>query len=76
LINTYLPGQTTLDILGKDLRRLAFQQTAKNIMNLDWMKVAYTLSEKVQEAPELITEFINDPLSLVSAIAKAIKYPA
>lgn len=73
LINTYLPGQTTLDIVGKELQRLALQQTVENIVNADWLKLAYVLSEKVEEAPELIAQFIDDPLSLVATVAKAVK---
>jgi ubiquinone biosynthesis protein len=75
LINTYLPGHTTVDIFGEELRHLAFQQTIDNVINADWLKLLYTLSQKVEETPDLVTEFINDPLSLISAIAKAIKYP-
>jgi ubiquinone biosynthesis protein len=76
LVNTYLPGQTTLDIVGKELQRLAVRQAMDNILKADWLKLAYVFSEKVDEAPELIAKFIDDPLSVVASVAKAVNSAA
>lgn len=73
LINTYLPGQTTLDIVGVELRQLALQQVTNNILNADWTKLAYVLSEQLQKTPDLIVQFLENPLEVVSKIAQAAK---
>jgi ubiquinone biosynthesis protein len=73
MINTYLPGQTTLDIVGVELRRLAFQQATKNILNADWTKLAYVVSEQIRKTPDIVTEFFDDPLTVIAKVARATK---
>jgi len=73
LINTYLPGKTTLDIVGVELRRLAFQRATNNLLNADWTKLAYVVSEQIRKTPDIVTEFFDDPLSVISKIARAAK---
>jgi ubiquinone biosynthesis protein len=76
LMATYMPEQTTLDIVGDELRRYAIKQTVNNIMGLDWLRLAYAVSEKVKDAPELISDLITDPLAVVSKVAAAARAQA
>lgn len=73
LMATYIPEQTTLDIVGEELKRQAVKEMFKNFTGADWFKAAYAASEKVKQAPELIVNFIKDPLEIISKLAAAIK---
>lgn len=73
LVNTYMPEKTTLDILGEELRREAIKETFKNIADIDWLRVVYSVSEKAKQTPELISKLMDNPLGLISEIAKAAK---
>jgi len=73
LVAAFLPGQTTLDILGREFRRQAILQVTRNVLDLDWLKVAYVLSEKIQDTPEIIAEFIDSPLRVISKLSQAVK---
>jgi len=76
LINTYFPEKTTLDIVGEELKRQAVWETWQNIKQADWLQLAYAVSEKIKQGPAIITEIINDPLGVISDIARVIKTAA
>jgi ubiquinone biosynthesis protein len=76
LMATYIPEQTTLDIVGEELRRQAIKETLKNFTEINWLKMVYSISEKAKETPELVTNFINDPLGMISKVAAEFKNSA
>ncbi len=76
LIQDYLPDQTTLDILGEELHRQALKEIWKNAMDADWLKLSYSLSQKIKEGPQLISKFIDNPLSVISDFIRAVKNSA
>jgi hypothetical protein len=57
------------------LKRQAVKEMFKNLTEIDWFKMAYAVSEKAKQAPELITSFIDDPLGMISKVAAAVKNP-
>jgi predicted unusual protein kinase regulating ubiquinone biosynthesis (AarF/ABC1/UbiB family) len=73
LVHEYLPGQTTLDILGDEFRRAVFHRTFKNVFKANWLRVLYSLGKKINESPRLIENFVEHPLTLISELAKAVK---
>lgn len=73
LTKTYMPEQTTLDILGKELRQQAIKHTIKSIVDTDWFKIAYTITEKTKQAPEIINDLINNPFQFISELSNAIQ---
>lgn len=73
LMATYIPEKSTLDIVGVELQRYAIKQTFDNLKEFDWLRIAYSLSEKVKEAPELVVNLIKDPLGIISKVAAAVK---
>ncbi|MFA6098061.1 MAG: AarF/UbiB family protein [Patescibacteria group bacterium] len=75
LARTYLPEQTTLDIVGVELKRQAIKETIKNITNGDWLRLAYALSREAGRTPEMIVSFLENPLAALSRIAAAVKTP-
>ena len=75
LVTTYMPEQTTLEIVGQELRRQAIKEMFRNIANADWLKVAFIASKKIQKTPDLIARFIEDPIDFISKIVGAAKGP-
>ena len=73
VIHEYMPAKTTLDLLGEELRRLAFREAWKNVLEADWLKLTYAVSQKIKEGPNIIGEFLDNPLGLVSQIVQTIK---
>lgn len=73
LIGTYIPEQTTLDIVGEELKRQAVKETFKNLTEINWLKMIYTMSEKAKQTPELVAHFINDPIRIISKVASELK---
>ncbi len=77
LASTYLPQKTTLDIVGEELRRQAVKELVNNLISADWLQVAYTVSEKVKESPNLITglmdRYFDNPLQMVRDLRNAIR---
>lgn len=73
LMAAYIPEQTTLDIVGEELKRQAVKETLKNLTEINWLKMFYTISEKAKQSPELIANFINDPVRIISKVASELK---
>lgn len=77
LTKTYMPDQTTLDIVGGELKREALRQAFSNLANADWLPVLYALSEKFKQGPKAFADFIlrylDHPLDLVRDLAAALK---
>jgi ubiquinone biosynthesis protein len=77
LASTYLPGQTTVDLVGGELKREATKEMFRNLAGGDWLKVAYTLTQKIKKSPELITGLIDryfeNPLEAMRDIKEAIR---
>jgi ubiquinone biosynthesis protein len=73
LIHAYMPDKTTLDIVGVELKRLAVREAWNNITEADWLKLSYSLSQKIKELPQTMAEFIEDPLGAVSRFAAAVR---
>jgi len=73
VIHEYMPAKTTLDLFGEELRRLAFREAWKNVLEADWLKLTYAVSQKIKEGPNIIGEFLDNPLGLVSQIVQTIK---
>lgn len=77
LASTYLPEQSTVDIVGGELKRQAVKEMFRNIADADWLKVAYGLSEKVKQSPQLliglIDRYFENPLQAVRDISEAMR---
>lgn len=73
LMATYIPEQTTLDIVGEELKRQAIKQMLRDLKDINWMKLAYTITEKIRLGPDLIADFLDNPLELISKVAAAAK---
>lgn len=76
LVKTYLPDKTTIDLVGEELRRHALKQSVNNLITADWLRLAYTIVEKIHCVPETLTTILNDPLGFLKEISQAIKTPA
>ena len=73
LTKTYMPDQTTLDIVGEELRRQAIKYTVKSIIEVDWLKIGYSLTEKVKQTPEIVDTFLQNPLQFISKLSRAFQ---
>ncbi len=77
LAHTYLPDETTIDILGEELKRQIIREMFKNLTNGDWLGTMYALTEKLNKSPELMTGLINryfeDPLQMVRDVRGAMQ---
>jgi ubiquinone biosynthesis protein len=70
VIKTFLHNQTTLDIVGEELKRAAIRQALEDLKNKDWVPLLYTLSKSLHEAPDLIASALNDPAAALLKIKK------
>ena len=76
LASTYLPEQSTVDIVGGELRRQVIKEMLGNITNADWLRAAYILSEKLKESPMSVTRaverYFNHPLDFIRDVREAV----
>lgn len=73
MIHEYLPDHTTVDLLGEELQRQAVKVMWRNVVDADWMKLSYVVSRKINEGPGIVSEFLDNPLGMVSKIINAAK---
>lgn len=74
LFETVIPGTTTIDAFGDELRRGLRQQIFNNLLEIDLNPIFYALSEQAKKSPKLIAELVgkyfNNPLQLVRDLKK------
>jgi len=73
LVSTYMPEQTTIDIVGEELKRYAIRLTVQNLAEIDWLKAAYVVTEKAKQVPDIVGLFVEDPLRFISDISRAVQ---
>jgi ubiquinone biosynthesis protein len=73
LVKTYMPEETTLGMFGEELRQAAIRETLLNIVGIDWLRVGYALSEKAKQTPEIVSQFIDNPLAFVTEIVRTVR---
>lgn len=65
LFETVMPGTTTIDAFGDELKRGLRQQIFNNLLETDLSPILYALSEQAKKSPKLIAEtidtYFNDP---------------
>ncbi len=59
LISTILPGKTTIDIMGEELARALRKKIAQNILDVDFTRLAYAVSEEVKNSPEKVVSILD-----------------
>ena len=69
LFETVMPGTTTIDAFGDELKRGLRQQIFNNLLETDLNPIFYALSEQTKKSPRLIAELIdtyfNDPAQAI-----------
>ena len=65
LFETVIPGTTTIDAFGDEMKRGLRQQIFNNLLETDLSPIFYALSEQTKKSPKLIAGLIdtyfNDP---------------
>jgi len=78
LASTYFPEQSTIDIVGGELKRQAIKEMMGNIMDADWLALGYVLSEKIKESPrgiiKLIDRYMDNPLQAVRDFQEVMNF--
>jgi ubiquinone biosynthesis protein len=74
LISTILPGKTTIDVMGDELARALRKKIAQNILDVDFTRLAYAVSEEVKNSPDRIVSILDrmskDPFVIVNDFHK------
>src|SRR5262249_12528889 len=65
LVKTYLPELTTLELFGEEIKRAVLRSLFKDVLEADWVQLAYALSRRVSKFPEDVSEFLYNPLRFV-----------
>lgn len=69
LFETVMPGTTTIDAFGDELRRGLWKQVFKNFLDADFGSVAYALSNQIKQSPAYMTgmidKYFNDPAQAI-----------
>lgn len=69
LIATILPGKTTIDIMGEELGRALRKKITQNILDVDFSRLAYAVSEEVKNSPDRVVSILErlskDPFEIV-----------
>jgi predicted unusual protein kinase regulating ubiquinone biosynthesis (AarF/ABC1/UbiB family) len=77
LFETVIPGKTTLEVMGDELRRGLYRRIFENITSIDAGPLLYALSEKIKKSPGLLAGLINryfeDPLRAVRDFREAVR---
>ncbi len=69
LFETVMPGVTTQDVFGDELKKGLWQQALNNFLETDLGPFIYALSEQAKKSPKLVARIINryfnDPVQAV-----------
>ncbi len=75
LISTILPGKTTIDIMGEELARALRKKITQNILDVDFSRLAYAVSEEVKNSPDRVVSILErlskDPYAIVKDFHEA-----
>ena len=68
---------TTIDMMGEELRRGVWRRIKKNFAETDYGPVLYTLSTKIKRNPEvlnaLLERYYEQPLALIKDVKRALQ---
>ena len=76
MVATVLPGRTTIELMGPELKRALRNRIMNNIRHIDYASVLFHLTEKVRESPVhahlLIDRYWDNPLQFIRDVKKAV----
>jgi len=77
MFETVMPGSTTIDVFGDELKRGLRQQIFNNLLETDLSPIFYALSEQAKKSPKLIAGMIdtyfNDPAQAIRDFKTVIR---
>jgi ubiquinone biosynthesis protein len=75
-VGPVIPGKTTLDIMGEELERGLRQKIIQNMLDVDFSRLAYAVSEKVKDSPDrvisIFDQLCKDPFKIVRDFHEAM----
>lgn len=71
LIEQFFPGHSAPEIIGDELKTQAIQEIMRNIREIDYTAIMYSLTKKLKESPEIVETILDDPLYIIREIKKA-----
>ncbi len=73
LVKMFFPGETTVDLFKEEFRKEAIKQITNNIKDMDLVPVFFNISKKIKQSPDIINDFVNNPVSIFTEIRDFIK---
>jgi ubiquinone biosynthesis protein len=76
LFETVVPGKTTIEVMGDELKKGLYSRMFENIKSVDVGPILYALSEKLKESPSSIAEsiekYLNHPLDFIREVKEVV----
>jgi ubiquinone biosynthesis protein len=73
LVATVLPGKTTLDLLGEELKKEALKMMIEDLSETDVIPLIYNVSKRIKDLPNELNKIICNPEDFVINIRNFIR---